>query len=175
MLSENRLFNGFVNNKLNSKPNINYEQFNGVFSPSSIWMMRCCSCCVFFVFAVVVNLLSIHCGRLSFTVVFCVLFWLNVLLLCVMCITCLWCPCCTTATGLKPNCSQIYNNKNNIYESIITWCIKTCLCMFSSCADCGFVNCTKHNLKVSQLAIFAFLTHINISWEPCKTFYHTFI
>jgi hypothetical protein len=35
---------------------------------------------------------------------------LNVLLLRVMCVTCLWCPCCTTATGLKPNCSQINNN-----------------------------------------------------------------
>jgi hypothetical protein len=30
-----------------------------------------------------------------------------------MCVTCLLCPCCTTATGLKPNCSQINNNNNN--------------------------------------------------------------
>jgi hypothetical protein len=30
----------------------------------------CCICCIFFVFAVVVNLLCIHCGRVSFTVVF---------------------------------------------------------------------------------------------------------
>jgi hypothetical protein len=29
-------------------------------------------------------------------------------------VTCLLCPCCTTATRLKPNCSQINNNKKNI-------------------------------------------------------------
>jgi hypothetical protein len=40
---------------------------------------------------------------------YCVLFF-NIR---VMCGTCLWCPCCTTATGLKPNCSQINNNNNN--------------------------------------------------------------
>jgi hypothetical protein len=34
-----------------------------------------------------------------------------------MCVTCLWCPCCTTATGLKPNCSQINNNNNNNNKS----------------------------------------------------------
>jgi hypothetical protein len=33
-----------------------------------------------------------------------------------MCVTCLLCPCSTTATGLKPNCSQIIN----IYN-IYTW------------------------------------------------------
>jgi hypothetical protein len=32
-----------------------------------------CISCIFFVFAVVVNLLCNHCGRVSFTVVFCVL------------------------------------------------------------------------------------------------------
>jgi hypothetical protein len=42
-----------------------------------------------------------------------------VLLLRVMCVTCLLCPCCTTATGLKPNCSQINNNNNNNNKKIL--------------------------------------------------------
>jgi hypothetical protein len=62
-------------------------------------------------------LLCIHCGRVSFIVVF----WLNVLLLRVMCVTCLLCPCCTTATGLKPNCSQIINNNNNKKLNTMPW------------------------------------------------------
>jgi hypothetical protein len=36
MLSENSVINMFVNNKLNSELNINYEEFNGALSPSSI-------------------------------------------------------------------------------------------------------------------------------------------
>jgi hypothetical protein len=40
-----------------------------------------------------------------------------VLLLRVMCVTCLRCPCCTTATGLKPNCSQI----NKINKHMLTF------------------------------------------------------
>jgi hypothetical protein len=47
----------------------------------------------------------------------------------VVCVTCLLCPCCTSATGLKPDCSQI-NNNNKIIMSY----------MHSSCIPCVYMT-----------------------------------
>jgi hypothetical protein len=62
-------------------------------------------------------LFCIHCGRVSFIVVFCVLCLIECVVS-VMCLTCLLCTCCTTATGLKPICSQIINIYIYIYDEL---------------------------------------------------------
>jgi hypothetical protein len=72
-----------------------------------------------------------------------------------MCVTCLWCPCCTTATGLKPNCSQINNNKKIIIINLVQ--------------NLKINAATTFNIRMSAMSVFWEINFIDIIAEIFKT------